>query len=120
MPSSRLSGAGFEDLACSYLEAKGYHILERNVHILRKEVDIVAADRGTIVFVEVKGRRSARFGSPLEAVGGRKRRHLLRFATAYLKERELWNRSCRFDVIGVRASAGSAPVFEHVENAFQA
>lgn len=120
MPSSRASGAGFEDLACTYLEAKGYHILERNVHLLRKEVDIVATHRDTIVFVEVKGRRSERFGSPLEAVGERKRRHLLRFAGAYLKERDLWNRPCRFDVIGVRLSAGSAPAFEHLENAFQA
>lgn len=120
MPNSRLSGAAFEDLACSYLEAKGYRILERNVYLLRKEVDIVAADRGTIVFVEVKGRRSARFGSALEAVGVRKRQHLVRFATAYLKARELWNKPCRFDVIGVEANAGGTPVFEHLENAFQA
>lgn len=120
MPNSKVSGAAFESLACSYLEAKGYRILERNVHMLRKEVDIVAADRGTIVFVEVKGRRSARFGSPLEAVGERKRQHLVRVATAYLRERELWNTPCRFDVIGVEVNAGSTPVFEHLENAFQA
>lgn len=120
MPSSRLSGAAFEDLACSYLEAKGYRIVERNVRLLRKEVDIVAADRGTIVFVEVKGRSSVRYGSALEAVDFRKRQHLVKFAAAYLGARDLWDVPCRFDVIGVETGAGGTPVFEHVENAFQA
>jgi putative endonuclease len=120
MASSRASGAAFEDLACRYLEAKGYRILERNVFLNRKEVDIVAAARGTIVFIEVKGRRSARFGSAVEAVDQRKRQRLVRAATAYIKARGLWAAPCRFDVIGVEAAPGCKPVFEHLENAFQA
>ena len=120
MRNRRSDGSGFEDLASSYLEAKGYRILARNVYILRKEVDIVAADGDTIVFIEVKGRRSTAFGFPAEAVGVRKQRHLVRLAEAYLRREGLWNRACRFDVVGVTLDSHGAPLFDHVENAFGA
>jgi len=107
-------------MACSYLVSKGYRILDRNVCLLRKEIDIVAADRGTIVFVEVKGRRSDLFGSPLDAVGGAKRRHILTVANAYLRLKSLHGRPCRFDVVGVSVSPDGRPALEHVENAFDA
>lgn len=120
MPNRRKDGAAFEDLASSYLEGKGYRILERNVTVLRKEVDIVAADGDTIVFVEVKGRRSARFGCASEAVAARKQHHLVKAAVAYLGRRGLWARPCRFDVVAVSVTPGCKPVFEHIENAFGA
>jgi len=116
----RLDGGGFEDLASSYLEAKGYRILARNLHILRKEVDIVAADGDTIVFIEVKGRRSTAFGLPAEAVGVRKQQHLLRLAGAYLRREGLWDKACRFDVVGVTLDSQGGPLFDHIENAFGA
>ncbi|MFZ1947461.1 MAG: YraN family protein [bacterium] len=120
MADRRRDGAVFEDLASSYLEARGYRILERNVILLRKEVDIVAADGDTIVFIEVKGRRSARFGCASEAVAARKQHHLVKAAVAYLGRRGLWASPCRFDVIAVDATPGRKPVFEHIENAFGA
>ena len=116
----RSKGAFFEDLACSYLQKKGYKILDRNVYIMRKEMDIVALDSRTVVFVEVKGRRSRRFGMPSEAVNGKKRQHLIRVANAYLERMNLWDRSCRFDVVCVKIDSGERPEFEHIENAFEA
>ena len=123
-------GAEFEDLASRFLERKGYRILDRNVRLVRKEVDIVAADGDTIVFIEVKGRRSSAFGTGSEAVGPRKQAGLVKFAATYLERRRLWSRPCRFDVIAVRPDggrsggggegAGGGPVFEHIENAFGA
>jgi putative endonuclease len=120
MSGSRSQGARFEDLACDYLRSKGYKILDRNVYLMRKELDIVALDGNTIVFVEVKGRRSGRFGLPAEAVGPRKQRHLLQVASAYLETKSLRNRACRFDVIAVTMCGGREPRLEHLENAFEA
>jgi len=120
VPNRRRDGAIFEELASSYLEAKGYRILERNVILLRKEVDIVAADGDTIVFIEVKGRRSARFGCGSEAVAARKQGNLVKAATAYLGRRGLWSRPCRFDVVAVEVTSRGDPVVEHIENAFGA
>jgi putative endonuclease len=116
----RAAGAQFEHLASRFLEGKGYRILERNVRLVRKEVDIVAADGDTIVFIEVKGRRSTVFGTGSEAVGPRKQMGLVKFAAAYLERRGLWSRPCRFDVVAVGAGRGGEPVFEHIENAFGA
>jgi putative endonuclease len=116
---SRSAGARFEQFAAEFLQGKGYRILERNLRLARKEVDIVAADGDTIVFVEVKGRSSALFGTAAEAVGPRKQTGLARFAAAYLERNGLWSRACRFDVVAVGLSGGE-PVFEHIENAFGA
>jgi putative endonuclease len=118
--SGRSKGSYYEDLASAYLERKGYRILDRNVHLLRKEVDIVAADRDTIVFVEVKGRRSRRFGTAFEAIGSRKRAHIVKLAGAYLGRHCLWDRQCRFDVLSVILNDENHPEFEHIENAFGA
>jgi putative endonuclease len=118
MTNRRSQGAGFEDLACAYLKSKGYKILDRNVYRMRKELDVVALFRDTVVFVEVKGRRSARFGSPAEAMGRTKKRHMLDAAKAYIKDRRLENRPCRFDFVAVTFESGR-PRISHIENAFE-
>lgn len=120
MRNRRSQGAAYEDLACSYLRRKGYKVLDRNVYLLKKEVDIVALDRDTVVFVEVKGRRSARFGEPSEAVGRKKQERLIRIAGAYLQMMNLRDRACRFDVISVTLDRNQDPRLEHIENAFEA
>ena len=120
MKSTRSRGSRFETMACDYLARKGYKILDRNVYLMRKELDIVAMEGDTIVFVEVKGRTSGSYGSPREAVGAPKRRRLVMAATAYLKKRRLLERPCRFDVVGIRLDARGRPDFSHVENAFDA
>jgi putative endonuclease len=89
-------------MACDYLAGKGYKILDRNVYLMRKELDIVAMEGDTIVLVEVKRRR------PVVA------------ATAYLKRRRLLERPCRFDVMAVRLKADGMPSIEHIKNAFEA
>jgi len=118
--SMRSRGRRFEDIACGYLTGKGYKILDRNIYLMRKELDIVAMEGDTIVFVEVKGRRSSDYGSPFEAVGAVKRRRLVTAATAYLKRRRLLDRPCRFDVVGVRLGPDGEPHFDHIRNAFEA
>lgn len=120
MTSTRSQGNRFEELACGYLAGKGYKILDRNVYLMRKELDIVAMEGDTIVFVEVKGRRSGAYGSPIEAVGALKRRRLVMAATAYLKKRRLLDRPCRFDVVGIRLRPDGMPHLEHIRNAFEA
>jgi putative endonuclease len=116
----RSEGAVYEELACTYLRKKGYRILDRNVYLLRKEVDVVALDHDTIVFVEVKGRRSARFGMPSEAVDRKKREHMVKLAGAYLEKKKMRDRACRFDVVSVTVGSDEHMHLEHIENAFEA
>lgn len=101
-----------------YLEEKGYNIIGRNVHILRKELDIVALDGETIVFIEVKGRTSESFGKPSEAVTRRKMLGILKAASAYLEQANLWERPTRFDVISISKDKSDDFIVEHIENAF--
>lgn len=118
MKSARSQGAEFEDMAVKYLEDKGYNIIGRNVHILRKELDIIALDGETVVFVEVKGRTSDDFGKPSEAVTHRKRLGIVKAANAYLEQANLWERPTRFDVISISKDPGGKLLVEHIEDAF--
>jgi putative endonuclease len=114
---TRRRGTEGEDRAVAYLQERGYRILVRNYRFGRGEIDIVAQDRGTLVFVEVKARRSTAFGAPEEAVTPRKRRQLKKIAAGYLFERRIDGRDCRFDVIAVEY-VGDGPVLRHIEHAF--
>ncbi len=88
-----------EDLACRELRRRGYEILTRRYRTRLGEIDIVAREGRTIVFVEVKTRTSASFGAPSEAVTALKQRRVWLMASDYL-HRQGWNdRACRFDVI---------------------
>lgn len=94
-------GATSEDRAVSYLVRQGYRIVERNYRCKVGELDVVARDGSTLVFVEVRSRHSAKFGSALEAVGPRKRRKVTRVAMAYLAWRRPRFDSARFDVVAI-------------------
>lgn len=118
-PDPRVAlGLAGEDLACRELERLGYAILARRVRTRRGELDIVAEDRGTVVFVEVKARRSERYGSPAEAVSWTKRRTIEAQAIRFLHERGWLGRPCRFDVVSVRWPKGGEPLVEVVRGAF--
>ena len=78
------SGRNGEDLAVDFLIQKGYRILQRNFRFEHGEIDIVADDRGVLVFVEVKARRTKQFGEPEEAVSIRKRKQIRKTALGYL------------------------------------
>ena len=108
-----------EDIAAAYLRQKGYSIVERNYRKRIGELDIIAEDGEVVVFVEVKTRRSTRFGSPFEAVDSRKQKKMSRIALEYLNSRKLLNRAARFDVVAVMLHEGSLPEVEIVQDAFE-
>jgi len=101
-------GKSGEDLAVAALEGRGYAILARRYRTRHGEIDIVARQRETTVFVEVKARSSEEFGGGAAAVTGWKQRRLVAMATDYLARHRLLDRPCRFDVVAVDvpASAG--------------
>jgi putative endonuclease len=114
----RERGREGEEVALRYLRDAGYRPIERNVRTRFGEIDLVMEQDGTIVFVEVRSRASARFGSALESVDRRKQRRLGRLAESYLDRHRLGGRRARFDVVAVEWQDG-APRVQHVENAFE-
>ncbi len=99
-----------EDIAVGELERLGYAILARRYRTNRGEIDIVAREGGTIVFVEVKARLTAEFGTAAEAVTFRKQRQLARMAVEYLARHRLAACPCRFDVVAIDGEPGQAVV----------
>ena len=113
-------GISGENLACDALSRQGYAILARRYRTRIGEIDIVAMDGPTLVFVEVKTRTSEEFGAPAEAVTRRKQRRIVTMARWYLSEHRLHGGLCRFDVVTVLCRRGLLPVVEVVKNAFMA
>jgi putative endonuclease len=109
-----------ENLAVSELTRRGYAILDRRYRTRRGEIDIVADDGGTIVFVEVKARGTGDFGGGAEAVTPFKQRRLVSMAIDYLARRGLTERPCRFDVIAIDDVDGPSPVITVYCSAFDA
>ncbi len=91
-----------ENIAAACLQKEGYRIVERNYKCLYGEIDIIAMDAGDIVFIEVKSRKSDKFGSPEEAVGITKQKKISRVALNYLRERGLADHNARFDIVAIR------------------
>jgi len=116
---ARLSlGAWGEDQAAEYLRKRGMKIIERNFTTRVGEIDIIAKDRSTLVFVEVKTRRSALFGTPQEAVGLRKQRQIIRTAHWYLQNNGFGKLQPRFDVIAILCQSGGEAQITHIVDAF--
>lgn len=105
-----------EDHAAAYLMARGYTIRDRNWRLGHKEIDIVAQKDGVVAFIEVKARRSNRFGEAIEAVTDSKIRNLVIAANAYARYHRI-NLPTRFDIIGITGEPGQQTV-EHIESAF--
>jgi putative transposase len=112
----RLGDAG-EDLAAAALKKQGYKILERNYTCTLGEIDLIARQGKTLVFIEVKTRRSEWFGAPQEAVSPAKQARLRRLAAYYLKQKRLAEVPVRFDVVAIMF-AGDAPRMEIIQEAF--
>ena len=108
-----------EDLAVVELERRGYAITARRYTTRCGEIDIVAECGGVLVFVEVKTRETAEFGTAAEAVTWRKQRKLTRMANDYLTREQVVDRPCRFDVVTVMLDR-LEPLIEVYENAFDA
>ena len=94
-------GRDGEDLAVRELERRGYAILARRYRTRYGEIDIVAREGETIVFVEVKARATAEFGTAAEAITPWKQRRLASMAVDYLARQRLADRPCRFDVVAI-------------------
>lgn len=94
-------GAQGEERAAEHLLANGYHILTRNWRCNRGEIDIIARDGETLVFVEVKTRSSGRCGTPAEAVTPRKQEKIRQLARIFIYETQTTAPHYRFDVVAV-------------------
>lgn len=116
----RALGRRGEDVATAYLVGIGYEILGRNVRTRYGELDIVAREGETLVFVEVRCRQNDRLGSPEESVDARKRAKLVALAEAYLATLVEQPPACRIDVVVVEIRGGAARRLELIRDAVQA
>ncbi len=111
-------GKSAEDLAARHLKRCGYKIVARNYRTRAGEIDIIAREGRSLVFIEVKGRQSTRYGSAKAAVTPRKQQQVAKVALWYLKETDQMGVKARFDVVAVTQKGGNATI-EIVRNAFQ-
>ena len=105
-----------EKKALKYLKENGYKIMQRNFKCRTGEVDIIAMDGKTIVFIEVKTRRSLSYGLPCESVTAAKKKHILRTTRYYVSVNKLEDHDQRIDVIEVYLSEGGT-YYRHIKNA---
>ncbi len=107
-----------EELAFQALRRRGYKILLRNYECLLGEIDLIAKDKGFLVFIEVKTRSSYDKGFPAESVTPQKRKQIVRVAQYYLKRYGIRDVFCRFDVVAVLLPENQDPEIDVIENAF--
>ena len=113
--NKRSEGTLYERLAAGWLEKQGFRILECNYRTRYGEIDIIAREGRTLVFAEVKYRRTSVYGEPIEAVDHRKQYKICRVADWYAAEKQIsQDDPCRFDVIAV-----SGESFRLFRNAFE-
>jgi putative endonuclease len=117
MASHNELGKWGEEMAAEYLLRQGYTIMERDWKSGHRDLDIIALDGNTVVFVEVKTRRNRLFTEPEMAVDYQKIRNLQQAANHYIKYRHI-NQEVRFDVITVVGSMNETPSVEHIKDAF--
>ena len=116
--SAKALGDLGENVAVKALEADGYRIAERNMKVYGREVDIIAVDDKTLVFVEVKTRRNRSFGEPLAAIDNKRRKRLRKAADLYVMKKKLRNVSIRFDAVTVDYTDRHDPEIKIIKNAF--
>jgi len=115
--NKRAAGYRGEQIASQYLIKKGYNIIKSNYSSRYGEIDLIAENAQTLVFVEVKCRSSAKFGIGAEAVGKRKIEKLRNMALYYLQQNNT-DLNIRFDVVDIMLQRGAAPVINHIPGAF--
>lgn len=114
MTRKQALGAFGEQVAAQYLEQQGLVVVGRNWRCDIGEIDIIARDATTLVFVEVKTRTGVQFGHPLEAMSERKIRRLRRLALRWLDEQSIHAPVVRFDAIGIVQPTRGGPEISHV------
>ncbi|MFH1709025.1 MAG: YraN family protein [Planctomycetota bacterium] len=116
--SNLAEGKRGEDVAAEFLIRRGCRILKRNYSRAHAEIDLIALDGDTVVFVEVKTRHSQGFGGPVAAVNRVKQQHLVRAARCFVAENQYDGLSFRFDVIAVTEGASGDAAIRHFAGAF--
>jgi putative endonuclease len=118
MMKRRETGILGENLACEFLGNNGYQIIERNFRCPGGEVDIIAQHQETLVFIEVRTKRSRQFGSPEESITPKKMEHMRNVAAYYWQCHKGLPESWRIDVIAIEMNSfGQANRIELIENA---
>jgi len=118
MAAHNEAGRRAEQDACEYLQRRGLRLVERNYRCARGEIDLIMRDRDTLVFVEVRFRRSRRYGGGVESVDWRKQDRLAATAAHYLQQNpRAARRPCRFDVIAIGGEG--EPRVDWISDAFQ-
>lgn len=111
-------GKSGEEAALYYLRRKKYRIIGKGFRLFRGEIDIIAYDNKTLVFIEVKTRRSQDFGPPEEAVTPSKQQQIRKIAQGFLAINKIQEVECRFDVISLIKTEKNEYSIRHIKNAF--
>ncbi|NLL62012.1 MAG: YraN family protein [Candidatus Atribacteria bacterium] len=111
-------GDSGEELARAYLFKKGYRILEQNYKVSFGEIDIIAEKSNCICFVEVKSRKSNKYGTPEEAITRYKQKKIVKVAQLYIKQKRIKDKYFRFDVIVVVFNNYLLKEIKHITNVF--
>lgn len=111
--NTKIKGELGEDIAAKYLQKHKYKIVQRNYRSVTGEIDIIALDKNTLVFVEVKARASGFFGSPAESVTIKKQSKIAKTAQDFIHRHKIYSLETRFDVIEI--TDGN---INHIKNAF--
>ena len=109
-------GAYGEDKAEHYLRNKNYNIIDRNFNCRSGEIDIIAQEKETYVFIEVKTRKNSSYGRPMEAINAYKLRNMVRTVEVYRKMKHLYDVPLRLDAIEVIIEAENKVKINHIEN----
>ncbi|MCX4187221.1 YraN family protein [Methylophaga sp. OBS4] len=117
--SAREQGKQVEQQVCRFLQKQGMQLITRNYHSRGGEIDLIMQDRQTLVFIEVRFRKSRTFGSALESVNKIKQSRIIHTAEHYLQRHPVSQDACRFDVVAVSPTASGHYDFQWIKDAFQ-
>ncbi len=115
--SKYLLGKQGEEMAAEYLTAKGFRVVKCNYRGTHGEIDVIAWERETLVFVEIKTSKSSRYGAPETWVTPRKQKRMARTALKFIHENHLEHSAVRFDVVAIDLGSGKRDI-RHIVNAF--
>ncbi|NIO47871.1 MAG: YraN family protein [Candidatus Aminicenantes bacterium] len=111
-------GKSGEKIALQFLKDNKYKVIARSYRLFRGEIDIIAYDQKTLVFAEVKTRRSTDYGFPEESVTPSKQKQIRKIAQGFLTKKNLQDVECRFDVISLSFDENEGYSIRHIKNAF--
>lgn len=118
LKNTHILGKEGEDIACNFLKNKGYKIIEKNFRSKFGEIDIIAKDGNTLVFIEVKSKEGIKFGSPQEAVNRKKLEKIKKCINYFLHIKHLENSSIRLEVVAIQTDNYQVKKIELI-NAFE-